>query len=387
MQRASTSLVPYTYAASQPAAENYAPHIVHVTECLAGGTLGFLVHITRELSKMGVQQTLVYARRPDSPAQVAMLFPHSVDLMELPPASGNHVRFMMSLRAQLNALVRDQLPSAVHFHSSKAGFAGRVVLAMLKERPACYYSPHGLSFLNGRRLISSAMYYVLEKAAGLIHHTPVGCGKSEAVLLERLTRRAAFILENPVSEDFFAICRAEVSPLTVISVGRACEQKAPERFAELSLKFQIEESPVQFVWVGSGEVAREDLLKASCVNVTGWIDSEEVKRWLSRASVYVQTSRWEGMPLSVLQAMAAGLPCVVTDVVGNKDAIRHGETGFIAKNDDEILGYVRLLLADDAMRKRLGIAARLDAQQRFGPEPFRRALRRLYQLNPIEASR
>ncbi|MGL4576257.1 MAG: glycosyltransferase [Burkholderiaceae bacterium] len=387
MQRTSTSVLPSSYANSQALTENRAPHIVHVTECLAGGTLGFLIHITRELSKMGVQQTLVYARRPDSPAEVATLFPRSVHLVELPPASGNHVRFVMGLRAQLSTVVRDQLPVAVHFHSSKAGFAGRFVLAMLKERPACYYSPHGLSFLNGRRLISSAVYYVLEKAAGFVHHTPVGCGKSEAALLERLTRRAAFILENPVSEDFFALHRTETSQPTVISIGRACEQKAPERFAELSLKFQIEESPVQFVWVGSGEAAREDLLKAACVKVTGWVGSEEVKHWLSTASVYVQTSRWEGMPLSVLQAMAAGLPCVVTDVVGNRDAIRHGETGFVAKNDAEILEYVRLLLADDALRKRLGIAARLDAQQRFGPEPFRRSLRRLYQLNPIEASR
>ncbi|MFM2399498.1 MAG: hypothetical protein RL341_1655, partial [Pseudomonadota bacterium] len=303
-----------------------------------------------------------------------------------PPASGNHVRFIVGLRAQLCTVVRDRLPIAVHFHSSKAGFAGRFVLAMLKERPACYYSPHGLSFLNGRRLIASGLYYALEKAAGLVHHTPVGCGKSEAVLLERLTRRAAFILENPVCEDLFALHRAETSPPTVISIGRACEQKAPERFTELSLKFQIDESTVQFVWVGSGETAREDLLKAACVKVTGWVGSDEVKQWLSAASVYVQTSRWEGMPLSVLQAMAAGLPCVVTDVVGNKDAIRHGETGFIAKNDDEILGYVRLLLADDALRKQLGMAARLDAQQRFGPEPFRRSLRRLYQLSPLEIS-
>jgi glycosyltransferase involved in cell wall biosynthesis len=101
---------------------------------------------------------------------------------------------------------------------------------------------------------------------------------------------------------------------------------------------------------------------------------------LSEASLYVQTSRWEGMPLSVLQALAAGVPCVVTDVVGNRDAVRQGITGFVVDGVDAMLVSARRLLQDDELRHRMSHAARLDALERFGSRSFRSRLCQLYGL-------
>ena len=113
---------------------------------------------------------------------------------------------------------------------------------------------------------------------------------------------------------------------------------------------------------------------------TGWLDRAGVQKLLSQARVYVQTSRWEGMPLSVLQALAAGVPCVVTDAVGNRDAVRQGITGFVAKKPEEALVCLRRLLQDEALWQRFSSAAREDATRRFSSASFRARLLKLYRL-------
>lgn len=356
------------------------PKIVHATECLAAGTLTFLVQATRELAEGGLRQALVFSRRPDTPVGVESMFDPRVELVEIAPPRGLHGRYARDLRRALLRQLQDADQAAVHLHSSKAGFLGRLALLGLRERPAVFYSPHGLSFLNRRRRVRSTAFRALEWLAARIDATLVGCSRSEAALLGRLGRRKARVLENAVDDSFFAVRRHEQSPPLVISMGRVCYQKAPERFAALATRFHIAELPVRFVWIGGGDPLGEARLRAAGVEVTGWVGRDEVQRLLGAASVYVQTSRWEGMPLSVLQALAAGVPCVVNDAVGNRDAVRQGLTGFVTAGLDEMLMALRRVLQDDTLRRRLGQAARQDAAERFSAASFRARLARLYGL-------
>ncbi len=357
------------------------PHIVHVTECMAGGTLGFLVQAVGTLHDAGVKQTLLFSRRPDSPKDIAGLFPRDVEQHELPPARGTHWQFAKGLANTLRDVTRRRAADAVHLHSSKAGFVGRFFLARAGLATHCYYSPHGLSFLNQQRRLTSRLYLGLEHLASkVLPFQPVGCGQGEAQLLERISQRAAFVLENPVPDEFFRIPRRPSAPPVVLTVGRVCEQKAPERFAELALKSEIQELGARFVWVGGGDVRGEELLRGAGVDVTGWLPADEVRAHMGRATLYVQTSRWEGMPLSVVQAMAAGLPCLVTDVVGNRDAIHHGRTGLVAADTAALYTQLMYLLEQPSERARLGLAAQQDAQQRFGRERFLHSLKTLYGL-------
>jgi glycosyltransferase involved in cell wall biosynthesis len=359
---------------------NVLPRIVHVTECLAGGMLGYLEQAMRELDDMGFEQTLLYSKRPDTPEDATGRLPQRVRSFELPPARGTHLDFLRALPQSLQRVLEGTAPVVVHLHSSKAGFAGRLALRQLTRGGVrCLYSPHGLPFLNARRQLASAVFYWLEWLAGRMSpFQPVGCGRGEADLLERLTHRPAFVLENPVADEFFEISRAPVSPPMVISIGRACEQKAPEVFAELAVRAHIDEIDVQFVWVGGGDPQREAYLRAAGVKVTGWVNAEQVRHYLGQCAAYVQTSRWEGMPLSVLQAMAAGVPCVVSDVVGNRDAVTHAKTGLIGADSDALMRNLVTLLENPALAKKLGQAARQDAWVRFSRARFRQRLRELY---------
>lgn len=360
------------------------PHVVHATECLAGGTLGLLVAAIHELNALGVAQTLVYARRDDTPEDVAAQFPPTLRLIEVPRARGDHLAFIAGLSRELRRLVGRGDADVVHLHSSKAGFIGRLALLATMMPVRVVYSPHGLAFLNPRRPLASAAYFALEWLAGRTRFDPVACGESEAMALARVCRREPFVLENPVDPAFFAVTRSEQSTPLVVTIGRVCEQKAPEVFAELAVRTRVDHPAAQFVWVGSGNGAdgRDGcaLLRAAQVNVTGWVSPAEVRQWLSRATLYVQTSRWEGLPLSVIQAQAVGLPCVVTDVVGNRDAVIDGETGFVAASVDELAAHIDLLLREPALRRAVSAPARAAAERRFGRARFRQTLALLYGL-------
>lgn len=356
------------------------PRIVHVTESLAAGTLGFLVQATRELAAAGVEQHLLFAQREDTPPGFRALFDTRVKLHELTAPRESLPGFVRDLRAALREQVQHPRCHAIHLHSSRAGFVGRLLLAPVRPRPRIYYSPHGLSFLNRRLLLPSLVFRSLEWLAAHVDATLVGCSESEAALLGQLSGAPAAVLENPVDPAFLALRRVRSAQPVVVAIGRICRQKAPERFAALAARFRIAEHGARFVWVGAGDADRTAELRAAGVEVTGWVDTAQVRQVLAGATVLVQTSRWEGMPLSVLQALAAGVPCVVTDVVGNRDAVRHGITGYVTRGFTEMLVGLTRLLDDAALHARFSEAARRDAAERFGPESFRRRLLALYQL-------
>lgn len=354
--------------------------IVHATECLAAGTLSFLLQATRELARAGVRQVLVYSRRPDTPADVHSLFDPRVELVEIAPPSQGYGRYCIALRRALLRQLAGLEETCIHLHSSKAGFVGRLVLVGLRSRPTIFYSPHGLSFLNRRYWLPSVLFRALEWLAARVDCQLVGCSRSEAQLLDSLSHRPALVLENAVDDSFFRIEREATEVPLVVSMGRVCYQKAPEVFAAMATRFQIAEVPARFVWIGNGDPAGEARLRAAGVEVTGWVDRAGVQRLLAQAAVYVQTSRWEGMPLSVLQALAAGVPCVVNNAVGNRDAVRQGLTGFVVNRLDEALVCLRRLLVDAELQRRFSQAAREDAQKRFSNASFHARLVRLYRL-------
>lgn len=359
------------------------PHIVHVTECLAGGMLNFLEQATQELAVAGVSQVLIYSRRPNTPADLAPRFDRRVRLVEVPgPDEGLWAYFRTLRSAIVKAIGGQRGRTTVHLHSSKAGFAGRLVMLSLPKRPRVLYSPHGLSFLDRRWWLPGQVFHALEWLASRVDTTLVGCGRSEARLLSRLSGRKARVLENAVDDSFLELTRrppADGRPM-VLAMGRVCYQKAPEAFAALVEHLRTAKVDARFVWVGNGEAAGEERLRAAGVEITGWVDRDDVQALLSQATVFVQTSRWEGMPLSVLQALASGVPCVVTDVVGNRDAVRQGVTGFVTRRPEETLGCVLRLLEDEPLRRQFGDAARRDARRRFSSASFRARLLALYGL-------
>ena len=98
--------------------------------------------------------------------------------------------------------------------------------------------------------------------------------------------------------------------------------------------------------------------------------------------IYVQASaREEGTSNSILEAMASGLPVVATDIGGNREVVRHGETGLIvpAHDPEALRGALRELLLDPARGRRMGAAGSALVHERFSRQTMVRSTMRIYE--------
>ncbi len=113
----------------------------------------------------------------------------------------------------------------------------------------------------------------------------------------------------------------------------------------------------------------------------GWIAGEDKVRAFERAAIYCLPSYSEGLPVSVLEAMAAGLPVVSTAIAGTPEAVAEGENGFLIVPGDRAALADRLirLARDPSLRSGMGGAGRAIAEERFGSEAIAARLRKLWE--------
>lgn len=126
---------------------------------------------------------------------------------------------------------------------------------------------------------------------------------------------------------------------------------------------------------------------ADSVKIFSWVDGEQKRRLLGEATVYVLPSYNEGLPMGVLEAMAAGMPVVSTTVGGIPDAIENGIDGCLVEPGDvpALVGALDRLLMDVDLRRRIGVAAIGKMRELFLAEKVIGQVEQLYrELGGIE---
>jgi glycosyltransferase involved in cell wall biosynthesis len=115
------------------------------------------------------------------------------------------------------------------------------------------------------------------------------------------------------------------------------------------------------------------------VRFAGW--SENAREWLGRWDAFVLPSRFEGLPLAILDAMLAELPVVASDVGSVGEAVSDGETGMLVQPDDPgaLAAALERVLSDRELARRLGQAGRRRALERFTAEAAARRYEALYE--------
>jgi glycosyltransferase involved in cell wall biosynthesis len=170
----------------------------------------------------------------------------------------------------------------------------------------------------------------------------------------------------------------------VASIGRLSHAKG----VDLLLDVWAEAAPRQPGWIlriyGAGEY--EDALRQQCTGL-GLDDSvewagqtDDVTGAFGRSSVFVQSSRGEGFPLVLLEAMACGVPCAAFDCSpGVREIVRDGEDGLLARhgNISELARQLVRLMADENLRDTMGEKARQNVQ-RFAPDVITRRWEELF---------
>ena len=140
-----------------------------------------------------------------------------------------------------------------------------------------------------------------------------------------------------------------------------------------------------FVIAGEGKERKRLEERARTLAVDGRVNflghREDVPELLAACDLFVLPSLYEGFPLSVLEAMAAGRPVVATAIGGTEEAVINGETGLLVPPHDpqSLAAAIRTLLPDPPLRRRLGLAGRERALREFAAEKMVREVTNLYE--------
>ena len=335
--------------------------VVHVVESMGGGVLQSVSLLCRMLAD-DFEFHLIHGQRPDTPENFRDLFPDSVrfylwDVAREVSLSGDRQAYL-----QLQEQIAEIDPDVVHAHSSKAGAITRLALSSA-DYPV-FYSPRGYSFLRlDLSPVKRRLYRSIEWLLGRKGHRTVACGEGEWGVARKVSRHSMMI-QNMVDLTEFPEPDRDfrAAEIRVVMVGRICPQKNFPLFCAIAE--DLADLPIWFIWVGDGEIP--DTVSVPCnVEITGWQSKAGVLGQLAESHVFMQTSLWEGLPNSVLEALTMAMPLLAYPCIGNEELVDTGENGYLCSTRQEFAGQLRALFADRDELERLSRGARRSAANQY----------------------
>jgi glycosyltransferase involved in cell wall biosynthesis len=355
--------------------------IVMITECLAGGVLTYLNNVCNELNDRGYKVHVLYSSKEQTPTKEKLksMFNENIILKEI-PFQRNKIMDYFSLYYEYKKYIEYVNPDVVHFHSSFSGAIGRLVVFFNKKyKLKSFYTPHGYSFLKKdnsaiHNIIFKTLEYVLTKLE--TKTTILAISKSEyneSLKITSNTRLVSTGIDHILINSFIkGLLKEKNTKKQIVSLGRLSFQKNPRLFLEIAKKCKERGLDVKFIWIGGGELydevitfIKENKLE-NYVEVTGWLPYHEaISMLFKKGDIYLQTSLWEGLPLTILEAMYLEKALIVNNTLGNTDAIIHGENGFICNHIDEFVDIISKLISDDKTYSKITQNARKTVENEY----------------------
>ncbi len=265
----------------------------------------------------------------------------------------------LAVRA-LARLFRERGVDVVHTNSSKAGIVGRVA-ARRAGVPRVIHTVHGWPFHDRQSAVGATAWRFLERRTAPIAERlvvvaesdrakglAVGIGRPEQYALVRSSLELDLYGADPAARS--AVRRELGIPedaQVIGAVNRLSPQKDPVLLMDAVLPLLAERPEARLLLVGDGPLRAEVERRATDqVVLTGL--RADVPRLLAAMDVFVLASQWEGLPRTLLQAMATGVPVVATDADGVAEVVQDGVTGrLVPRSDAPALGRAVAQVLDD----------------------------------------
>ena len=342
--------------------------ITHIVEASATGTLAMATLLANSQAKQGSTVEVIFSRREETPDNLEDHFDSSIKLVQIQMCSvAEKLKSIFLIRKELSGTG----PDAVFMHSSFAGFLGR--LAGLAILPNCrfLYIPHCISFMREDVSRLKKMFFIgFEWFGAIKNSTYVACSRSEQIKISAsIPFRNCVLVENAV-KDLPPLNDQSGGAKSIVTVGQIRLQKGPLEFANIARQVKSEIPDLTFRWVGDGDDEAKQALIEAGVEVTGWVTKDQVIDYLASSTIFLSSARWEGMPVSLIEANYAKLPVVASRCPGNVDVVVHGETGWLFDSEAEAASMVLSALADPAETAKIMEQAYSEAQRRFSLDRY-----------------
>ena len=368
--------------------------VLFVATVLRGHVLVFHLPYMRWFREQGYEVHLCCANDTPDPAPVV---PECDRWIELPFSRSPFSPANRAVYRRLRALIDAEDYALIHCNTPVGGLLGRLAARSARHRGTrVVYTAHGFHFFTGAPLKNWLLFYPAERLlsrwtdllitingedyarARRFHAGQVALVGGVGVALERF--------RAPVDRSAVrAALGLGDSEAVVITVGEHSARKNHETV--LSAVAPLPGVHVLLCGVGERQEALEAQARAlGMADRTHFLGfRRDVPELLAASDVFVFPSLQEGLPVAQMEAMAAGLPCVVSDVRGNRDLIARGEGGFLRAPRDA-RGFsedIARLLEDPALRTRMGERNRRE-MEKYGLEAVLSQMAALY-LGQLEA--
>ena len=260
----------------------------------------------------------------------------------------------------------------IHSHGKGAGAIGRLV-ALLSRKPHLY-TFHGIHTLN-YSLFYRYIYVFYENLFGQIDRKKIfvsNSEKSQAIKNGIRIKNNYLVINNGVKDyiktkDDEKIKKKILKKYSlnnkknkVISVCRLVKQKNIFEIIKIAKICK----DYTFIIIGDGPLYEQiihfiNYEKIKNVILTGCLDN--VYPFLINSDIFLSTSLYEGMPISVIEAMSTGLPILASKVTGNIDTIENGKSGYLYELGDvhQAANIIRKIMTDKKLKEKLGKASKL----------------------------
>jgi len=239
-------------------------------------------------------------------------------------------------------------PHIVHTHSSKAGVIGRWAARIARVR-IIVHTVHGWSFNDFQPLILRRLFIFLERVTARFTTRIICVSKRDIqiALEHRIAPKEKFVyIKYGISfSDYSRKVRDPIKKKRELGITNdgpvigmvSClkPQKAPLDYIKASMRIYEEMPNVNFLLIGDGVLKKrcKNFLATSALNgrfiFTGW--RRDVSEILDILDIMVLTSKWEGMPISIIEALRKGCPVVVTNAGGMPELVKDGTVGYITE--------------------------------------------------------
>ena len=353
--------------------------VVHVVGRVTDEVIGFLGPATHALARAGLDQAVVMIDELRLRQHVSKL--HESAELVLTPTRRNPITQWRDVLQACRAVLQHRDVHAIHLHGLKPCLVGTYAARAAAVQAPIFYSPHGSRSLGALGALGALGSVAMWLARPVL---PTSRG---AVIVNALQETRAFehwnpaeLVENPVGDAFFAVPRNEARHPLIVTGGRAPNVRAVELVAQLAVLLGGGDPHISFNWIGGvDEVSRTRLAAAGVGIFDAAADIAPAARlasgWIGLAPV-----RSSGFPRFLVEAMAAGLPCIALDCPQHREVIRADETGYLCVSERDMMERIAMLIDDPDLRARLGAAAQAEAQRRFGESAFALRLRTAYAL-------
>jgi len=291
---------------------------------------------------------------------------HQIDFARNPLSPDNYKAYK-----QLYNLISELDFDGIHCNTPIGGVLGRLCGKKCGVKKVVYQA-HGFHFYKGAPLINWLIYYPIERLLALFTDAIITINHEDYILAKKFKlRKSGKVYYIPGvgidTKEFTQVNvnvsqkRAELgmtdSNVMMISAGELNQNK--NNSAIIKAMAKANNPKVHYFLCGKGELENElrELAKnygiSDNVHFLGY--RKEIKELLKSSDIFVLPSFREGLSRSLMEAMASGLPCIVSDIRGNSDLIKTGINGYLcnASDIDAFSEAINTLASDASLRKKI----------------------------------